>query len=113
MSGCSRLLICVRNTTNQDVSPYALGVTSVSNIDEAAGIQNSHCCCDADFGGRCCGVRAAWALAGRAIDRASAHWEDSPAAAYPANRLAYRDARGPIADCHSPRSGSDDTPRTG
>ena len=99
--------------TNHDRGPYALDVTRVSNIDEAAGIQNSRCYCDAGFGGRCCGVRATRTFDGCAIDGDSAHREDSPGTAFPANLLAHLDALGPIAGCHISSSDPDDTPRTG
>src|SRR5438876_5138153 len=86
--------------TNHDRGPYALDVTRVSNIDEAAGIQNSRCYCDAGFGGRCCGVRANRTFHGCAIDSDSVPREDSRGTAFTANLLAHRDARGPIAGCH-------------
>src|SRR2546425_1959789 len=97
--------------TNHDGGPYALDVTYVSNIDEAAGIQNSRCYCDAGFGGRCCGVRAIRTFDGCAIDGASAHRGDSQGTTFTANRLADRDALGPIAGCHISSSDPDDTPR--
>src|SRR2546421_12865459 len=93
--------------TNHDRGPYALDVTRVSNIDEAAGIQNSRCYCDAGFGGRCCGVRAPGTFDGCAIDGASAHRGDSPGPAFPANLLAHP----PIAGCHTSSSDPRHTPR--
>ena len=90
------MLICMRNTTNQDVRPYALGVTSVSNIDETADIQNSRCYCDLGSCWRCCGVSAARTFDCCAIECGSARREDWRGAAFTACRLADRDAIGPI-----------------
>src|SRR5437773_12169193 len=102
MSGCSRLPICMRSTTIHEVSPYALNVTSVSNIDETADIQISRCYRDLGSCGCCCGVSAAEPFDCCAIECGSAHREDWRGAAFTANRLADRDAIGPIAGCHSP-----------
>src|SRR5437867_10716286 len=99
MSGCSRLRICMRSTTIHHVSPYALQVTSVSNIDETADIQNSRGYCDLGSCGRCCGVSAARTFDCCAIECGSAHREDSPGTS---NRFADGDAIRPIAGCHSP-----------
>src|SRR5438067_2021550 len=97
--------------TNRNGGPYVLDATRVSSIDEAAGIQNSRCYCDAGFGGRCCGVRATRTFDGCAIDSDSAHREDSPGTAFTTNLLAHRDARGPIVGCHISSSQPSDTAR--
>src|SRR5438105_6869379 len=97
--------------TNHDRGPYALDVTHVSNIDEAAGIQNSHGYCDAGFGGRCCGVCASRPFDGNSIKGDCAHWQRQPGAAYTANRLARLVALGPIPGCDGASPDPDDAPR--
>src|SRR6266480_6754109 len=88
--------------------PYALDARRVSNIDETAVIQISRCYCDLGFGGRCCGVRSTRTLDCCAIECGSAHRHDWRGSAFTANRLADRDALGPIAGSHGPSPGTND-----